>query len=431
MGLNEAPPREAAAAPARGLLRRAYQWTIRWAETPYGVWALFVLAFAEASFFPIPPDVLLIALALGMPRRSLRFAAVCTAGSVLGGCLGYAIGAVLFEAIGRRIVEFYHYTEQFEKLQGLFAQHGFLYIFIAALTPIPYKVFTIAAGVSHARVPLAVLVAASMVGRGLRFFAVGALFWLCGPPIKRFIDRYFNLLTILFVVLLGLGFACVRLFGGAHRAKEGAAAAAPGAVGVAAEGGTRKMLSENAKRELLRIARQTVEAAVRKQPPPRFDIKDPELMAHRGAFVTLKTRGELRGCIGQFIADRPLWQVVQQMAVASATQDPRFFGYRLRPEELGELEIEISVLSPLKRISDPLKEIELGKHGIYIKRGSAAGCFLPQVATETGWTKEEFLSHCCAGKAGLPPDAWKDPKTELYTFTAEVFHDVPSGSAGS
>jgi membrane protein YqaA with SNARE-associated domain len=197
-----------------GPLRRLYEWTIHWADTPYAVWALFLLAFAESSFFPIPPDVLLIAMALAAPRRSLRFALICTVGSVLGGILGYGIGALFFETAGKPILSFYGYTEQFHRLSAGFAEHGFLYIFVAALTPIPYKVFTIAAGVCHAHVPLPVLLAASVVGRGLRFFAVGTLFRLFGRPIREFVDRYFNLLTVAFVALLVLGFVCVRLFAG-------------------------------------------------------------------------------------------------------------------------------------------------------------------------------------------------------------------------
>jgi len=180
------------------------------------------------------------------------------------------------------------------------------------------------------------------------------------------------------------------------------------------------MLSENARNALLNIARSTVEAVVRGERPPRFDVQDPELSGLQGAFVTLRTQGNLRGCIGRFVADQPLWRIVQEMAVASAREDPRFFGMPLTSRDLPDLHVEISVLSPLRRIQDPMKEVELGTHGIYIKRGFTSGCFLPQVATETGWSKEEFLRHCCAGKAGLSPDAWKDPRTEVYVFTAEI-----------
>lgn len=198
-----------AAARKRGIVRRLYDWTIHWADTPYAVWALFLLAFAEASFFPIPPDVLLIAMALGAPRKSLRFAAICTAGSVIGGCLGYAIGMFLFEAAGKPVIELYHAWDTYYAIRDGFAAHGFLWVFGAALTPIPYKVFTIAAGA--AQIGLGVLVAASVVGRGLRFFAQGALFRFFGPQIKKFIDRYFNLLTIAFLILGVGGFVFVKL----------------------------------------------------------------------------------------------------------------------------------------------------------------------------------------------------------------------------
>jgi len=183
------------------------------------------------------------------------------------------------------------------------------------------------------------------------------------------------------------------------------------------------MLSDNARKTLLTVARRSVEAAVKGERPPTFDIQDAELSAHQGAFVTLRTGGDLRGCIGRFVADEPLWRVVQAMSFASAREDPRFVGMQLAPDELPHLHIEISVLSPLRRIRDPMTEVELGTHGIYIRRGFASGCFLPQVATETGWSKEEFLSHCCAGKAGMPPNAWRDPRTEVYVFTTEIIEE--------
>jgi AmmeMemoRadiSam system protein A len=140
--------------------------------------------------------------------------------------------------------------------------------------------------------------------------------------------------------------------------------------------------------------------------------------------VTIRKHGQLRGCIGQFVAQEPLYHVVRNMAVSSATQDPRFMFNRLTAADLPEIDIEISVLSPLTRIANPL-DIELGKHGIYIRRGPRAGCFLPQVATETGWSKEEFLGHCARDKAGLPADAWRDPSTEVYVFTAEILEEKP------
>jgi len=171
---------------------------------------------------------------------------------------------------------------------------------------------------------------------------------------------------------------------------------------------------------LLTVARDTVEAVITGGPAPKPESDDPELNARCGCFVTLKNRGRLRGCIGQFTSESPLIELVGQMAKASATSDPRFFANPVTPRELKELDIEISVLSPLQQTDDPLS-LRLGVDGIYIKKGRASGCFLPQVATETGWSKEEFLSYCCAHKAGLAADAWREAETEVYLFTAEVF----------
>jgi len=179
-------------------------------------------------------------------------------------------------------------------------------------------------------------------------------------------------------------------------------------------------VNEAARKRLLQIARQSVPAAVQGKPLPKLDESDPELQGKQGCFVTLKNGEELRGCLGHFTSAKPLWKLVNETARASATEDPRFWSYPITPDELNRLNIEISVLSPLQRIANPLA-IELGVDGIYIRRGAAAGCFLPQVATETGWSKEEFLSRCAAGKAHLPPDAWKSPDTTVYPFEAEVF----------
>ena len=191
------------------------------------------------------------------------------------------------------------------------------------------------------------------------------------------------------------------------------------------------------KHALLKVAKDTVEAVIKNRrlgrpgslPPniTKIETDDPDLALHCGCFVTLKNparakagREDLRGCIGNFTGDRPLLNMVIEMAKVSATGDPRFLDNPITPDELPELDIEISVLSPLKKTSDPLS-LRLGVDGIYIKRGFSSGCFLPQVAQETGWTKEEFLSYCCSHKAGLPHDAWEDPKTEVYLFSAEVF----------
>jgi len=179
-------------------------------------------------------------------------------------------------------------------------------------------------------------------------------------------------------------------------------------------------MNEQQRRKLLEAARDAIRAAVTRAPLPQLQVDDAELNAPCGCFVTLKNCGRLRGCIGQFTSDKPLIRLIVDMAKASATDDPRFLTNPIRSGEVNKLDIEISVLSPLKRVDNPLS-LELGTHGIYIKRGYACGCFLPQVVDETGWNKEEFLSYCCSHKAGLAPDAWKDPKTEVYLFTAEVF----------
>jgi AmmeMemoRadiSam system protein A len=179
-------------------------------------------------------------------------------------------------------------------------------------------------------------------------------------------------------------------------------------------------MTNEQKQLLLKVAKDSVAAAIKGGGVDMPQTSDPAMLAHCGCFVTLKNGEELRGCIGNFTSDKPLIALVSEMAVASATQDSRFFHRPITPKEVDKLCIEISVLSPLKKTTDPLS-LRLGVDGIYIKRGRAAGCFLPQVATETGWTKEQFLSYCCAHKAGLPPDAWKDQKTEVYLFSADVF----------
>ena len=178
------------------------------------------------------------------------------------------------------------------------------------------------------------------------------------------------------------------------------------------------MLTDKDKKDLLGIARNTVVSYIK-------DGKTPEINENRlssllktncGAFVTLKKRGNLRGCIGRFDASEPLYKVVQEMAVASSTQDTRFLP--VESNELPELEIEISVLTPMRRISS-IDEFELGKHGIYMRKGFRSGTFLPQVASETGWTKEEFLGHCAQDKADIGWDGWRG--AELYVYEAIVF----------
>ncbi len=179
-------------------------------------------------------------------------------------------------------------------------------------------------------------------------------------------------------------------------------------------------MNENQKQTLLKVARDTVEAVIKGEPNEAPQSDDPELNAPCGCFVTLKNQGRLRGCIGNFTSEGPLIELVADMAKASATGDSRFLADPITAGELDRLDVEISVLSPLERTDEPLS-LRLGVDGIYIKSGCTSGCFLPQVATEAGWSKEEFLSCCCAHKAGLAADAWREPETEVYLFTADVF----------
>ena len=177
-------------------------------------------------------------------------------------------------------------------------------------------------------------------------------------------------------------------------------------------------LSETDKAMLLRIARQTIHGYIKNGKVPEIDgnTMSPNLKTPAGAFVTLTENGQLRGCIGSFQAVEPLYSIVRSMAIESSTRDPRFDP--VKPSEFDRLKIEISVLTPMKRIKT-IDEIELGKHGIYIKKGNRSGTFLPQVATDTHWTKDEFLGHCARDKAFIGWDGWKD--AEIYTYEALVF----------
>jgi hypothetical protein len=180
------------------------------------------------------------------------------------------------------------------------------------------------------------------------------------------------------------------------------------------------VLTNSDKEELLRIARTTIKTYLQESKIPSVDseLLSPAVLSKAGAFVTLKKTGELRGCIGHFDADKPLYMMVQQMAIASATQDYRFNAVTL--SELNLIDIEISVLTPMQKISNA-NNIRLGIDGIYIKKGSRSGTFLPQVATETGWNLEEFLGHCARDKAGIGWDGWKDKDAEIYVYQAFVF----------
>ena len=189
-------------------MRGLKAWVEGFAEKPGAGWALFVIAFAESSFFPIPPDVLLIALAISVPAKSFRYALVCSLGSVLGGMFGYLIGLEFYDLVGRKIIEFYSLQEQYAAVKILYDQNAFLAIAIAGFTPIPYKVFTIAAGAFQ--VSFATLVYASTVSRPARFYLVAALFFFFGARIKPLIDKYFEALTLAFVILLVAGFVVVK-----------------------------------------------------------------------------------------------------------------------------------------------------------------------------------------------------------------------------
>lgn len=185
-----------------------------------------------------------------------------------------------------------------------------------------------------------------------------------------------------------------------------------------------KPLTHAQKKELMRIAKETIHHFVKTGTQKDFTSGDPRLEAVEGAFVTIHKKGKLRGCIGNIIGQGPLYQTVRNMAVAAASHDPRFAP--VTTDELKDIDIEISVLSQPQVVDDP-QVIEMGVHGVIVSQGIfRKGVFLPQVADETGWTREQFLSRLCAQKAGLPPDAWKDPETKIEIFTANVFaeHDV-------
>jgi len=191
-----------------GILKRLYNWVLSWAHKKYSSAALFVLAFSESSFFPVPPDILQIALSVSKPKKSFYYALIASVGSVLGGILGYFIGFLLFDSIGSIIIDTLGYRAQFNSVGDLYKSYSFIVILISAFTPIPYKVFTIAAG--FWQVGLLPLIAASIIGRSARFFLVATLIHFFGPKIKEFIDKYFNLLTIIFIILLISGFVIIK-----------------------------------------------------------------------------------------------------------------------------------------------------------------------------------------------------------------------------
>lgn len=192
----------------KGMLRRLYDVCMEWLESPYGIYVLFAIAFVESSFFPIPPDVFLIALCIAVPKKSFRYAVICAVGSVLGGAFGYALGFWAMESVGQPIVDWYGLADKYEQVQHLYKEYDVLAIFAAGFTPLPYKLFTITAGAFHLNFGTFMLV--SLLSRSARFFLVAAFIYKFGAPVKAYIDKYFNILSIVFMVLLIGGFAAVK-----------------------------------------------------------------------------------------------------------------------------------------------------------------------------------------------------------------------------
>ena len=189
-------------------LKSLYEWTLRQAASPYALWILAAVAFVESSIFPIPPDILLIPMVLAMRNRAWLIAGICTVASVTGGMAGYGIGAFLYESVGQPILELYGKIEKFESFQAMYNEWGAWIVMMAGLTPFPYKVITIASGVTGLNIVTFTLF--SIIARGIRFFLIAWLLWYFGAPIKAFIERYLGLLTILFFVLLLGGFLVLK-----------------------------------------------------------------------------------------------------------------------------------------------------------------------------------------------------------------------------
>jgi len=213
--MNQTPTSAPSAAAKRrpGILKALYQWVLHWADTPYGTPALFMIAFAESSFFPIPPDVLQIPLSFSKPRRSFYYATVSGVGSVLGGLLGWFIGYALWSTLGGLFTAYVPgcSPENIHAVGTLYRDNALLAIFGAAFSPIPYKVFTISAGIFSEYVPLWVLIVASALGRFGRFYAVAVCIFFFGPRVKSLLDRYFEIATLVLFVLIVAGFLVIHL----------------------------------------------------------------------------------------------------------------------------------------------------------------------------------------------------------------------------
>ncbi len=207
-----APSHAASPTPPKkpNIVRRLYNWVLSWAETPYGTPALFVISFIESSFFPIPPDVLQIALSVARPKRAFFYAAVSVVASVLGGIFGWWIGLTLWDSVSSFFFEYVpgFTPDNYALVEAKYNEHAFLAIFTAAFTPIPYKVFTIASGVFD--VALSTVIFASILGRGGRFFLVASAIFFFGPTVKTWLEKYFELATLVLLVVGALGFVAVK-----------------------------------------------------------------------------------------------------------------------------------------------------------------------------------------------------------------------------
>ncbi len=192
----------------KGIMRRLYDQCMEWLQTPYGIWVLFAIAFVESSFFPIPPDVFLIALCIAVPHKSFKYAAVCAVGSVLGGAFGYGLGMWFMDSVGMPIMDIYGLSEKYVTVQHLYQEYDAWAVGAAGFTPLPYKLFTITAGAFHINFPTFMLV--SLVSRSARFFLVAGFIWKFGPPVKVYIEKYFNILSVVFLVLLIGGFVLIK-----------------------------------------------------------------------------------------------------------------------------------------------------------------------------------------------------------------------------
>lgn len=192
------------------MLRGLYDWTMRMAAHERAPLALFVVAFIESSFFPIPPHAMLVPMVLADRARAWWLATVTTVGSVLGGLAGYGIGYFLYESVGRRVLELYGYSEKFAQFATQYNDYGAWIVFFAGVTPFPYKVITIASGVTQLN--LVVFMVASIVARALVFFVIAALLYWFGPPIRAFIERRLGLVATVFTIMLFAGFAAIRIF---------------------------------------------------------------------------------------------------------------------------------------------------------------------------------------------------------------------------